>query len=78
VGGGSTLSGAPIIQTNCSGANNQRWRIEPTDNNAFRLLPLHSNKCLDVPLLSGLDGTLLQQWSCSGLNNQKWWIMSTN
>jgi hypothetical protein len=74
----STNDGASIQQWSCANGNNQRWRIEPMDNNAFRLVALHSNKCLDVSGVSTADGAAIHQWGCHDGNNQKWWITPTN
>ncbi len=44
----------------------------PTLAKEFRILPVHSGKCLDVPRSSTKQGTAIIQWDCTGNPNQQW------
>ncbi|MBC2901502.1 family 43 glycosylhydrolase [Streptomyces cupreus] len=67
VAGGSTADGANVQQWTCSGATNQRWRLEDLGDDTHRLVSVATGKVLDTADCSSADGTDLRQWSW--LNN---------
>lgn len=71
VGGGSRNNGANIIQWNCHGGDNQRFRIYDAGNGYWYLQAKHSGKCLDVKGWSNQNGAEIHQWDCHGGDNQK-------
>ena len=78
VSGGSTVDGANLIQWPCHGSDNQRWKVQSTDDGYIMLQSKHSGKCLDVARESTVDGANMIQWSCHGRDNQKWKVEVTN
>ena len=67
-------NGAFVQQWDCSGADNQKWRLFDAGEGYFSLQAVHSGKCLDVAGgVGGIEnGAIVQQWDCSGADNQKW------
>ncbi|MEO6088772.1 MAG: family 43 glycosylhydrolase [Umezawaea sp.] len=65
--GGSTADGANVRQWTCTGAANQKWRIEDQADDTSRLVNVASGKVLDVADCASADGADLRQWSW--LNN---------
>jgi hypothetical protein len=63
---------AKIQQWGFSGGSNQKFRFERMAGNSYRIVALHSNKCLDVPgwdnVTSGID---LKQVGCSTSASQR-------
>ena len=43
----------------------------------YELVASHSQKCLDVPEWSHIDGMPVVQWTCNGGDNQKWRVETT-
>ncbi len=72
VSGSSTADGANVQQWACTGAANQRWRIEDTGGGYSRLVNVQSGKALDVANCGTADGADVRQWGW--LNNacQQW------
>jgi hypothetical protein len=64
--------GAPIIQGEWCGGDNQSFRPEPTSDGYYRLVAKHSGKCLDVTGISAANGAAIIQWDWWGGNNQQW------
>lgn len=69
---GSTADGAEIIQYDCHGGANQRWRLEDADGGYHRIVSEASGGCLDVDGSSTADGARIIQWACNGGANQQW------
>ncbi len=72
VAGGSTATGALVVQEPKSGASNQQWTVQPVSGNVFTLRNVHSGLCLDVPNSATTSGLQLDQWTCNGGVNQQW------
>jgi hypothetical protein len=73
VSGGPTATGNGVsTQTWAYAAgSNQEWQLVPAANGYFRLVALHSGKCLDVPAANTANGVVLQQWACNGNAQQQ-------
>lgn len=71
VGGWRTDNGAPIVQWDCHGGNNQRFRILDAGEGYWMLQNVHSGKCLDVREASTAYGAIIHQWDCLGVDNQR-------
>lgn len=71
VGGWGKHNGAPIVQWNCHGGDNQRFRIYDAGNGYWYLQAKHSGKCVDVSGVSTAYGAPIHQWDCHGGGNQK-------
>jgi hypothetical protein len=72
--GVSSDNDAEINQWDCSGGDNQTWKIEDAGHGFSFLKAKHSGKCLDVSEISLSDGAAVIQWDCWGGDNQKWKI----
>nr|WP_211234780.1 ricin-type beta-trefoil lectin domain protein [Glycomyces arizonensis] len=72
VSGGSTADGAEIIQYDCHGGSNQRWRLESVGGGYYRVVSQASGKCLDIDRASTADGAKAILWPCNGGANQQW------
>lgn len=75
VSGASSNNGAPIIQWDCNGGQNQQWRLVPVGS-YYRIVARHSGKCLDVTGASRVNGAQVIQWDCHGGDNQLWSLVS--
>lgn len=71
VGGWSTQNGANIIQWDCHGGDNQRFRIYDAGGGYWYLQAKNSGKCLDVKDWAMWPGQQIVQWDCHGGDNQK-------
>jgi hypothetical protein len=76
INGGSTASGATIIQWDCHGGPNQTFSLVDQGGGYFAIKPKHSGKCLDVADASLANGAPLIQWDCHGGDNQKFRLLS--
>jgi len=76
VEGGSTASGAKVIQWTCHGGENQQIDIIDKGSGWHQLKFRHSGKCLDVPYGDPTPGVQLQQYSCSDANRYKFTVPS--
>jgi endo-1,4-beta-xylanase len=65
---------APIILSKWDDLDNQKFFIEDTGGNRFRVRALHSNKVLDVFAASNIDGAPIVQFDFHGGDNQRWRI----
>ncbi|WP_194920889.1 RICIN domain-containing protein [Catenulispora rubra] len=74
VSGGSTSSGASVIQWPANGGANQKWTLVPVPdaNQAYRVENLLTGGRLDVNNDSTADGATLLQWTDNGRADQKW------
>lgn len=75
-GPGAIANGARVIQWDCIGGDNQKWRIIPTEHGYYQIIAKHSNKCLDVfgGVSSTGNGVIVEQWDCNDAANQRWWF----
>jgi hypothetical protein len=72
VSGISPDNGAPVIQWDHWGGDNQRWRLEAVGDGYVRAVAQHSGKVLDVSGISTDNGAPLIQWDWWGGDNQRW------
>jgi len=81
--GASTANGAPIIQWDWHGGDNQLFRVENALGSSgnspsgprvklYRITAVHSGKVLDVENWSQALGAKIQQWDWLGGDNQLW------
>ncbi|MCX3292497.1 family 43 glycosylhydrolase [Streptomyces sp. NEAU-H22] len=78
VSGASSVDGADVIQSSCTGNTNQQWRIEDQGNDTSRLVNVRSGKALDVDACGTADGTNLHQWPLLNNNCQKFRMIVTD
>ncbi|GAA3507512.1 RICIN domain-containing protein [Streptomyces showdoensis] len=71
----SRADGAGLIQWQCDGDTNQRWRLEAVSGGAVQLRAVHSGKCLEATW-SGTGGEQVRQYPCNGAVNQRWTLWS--
>ncbi|MFF4505775.1 RICIN domain-containing protein [Streptomyces sp. NPDC001401] len=71
VSGGSTTTGAKVIQWQSNGGDNQKWTLNRVADNVYTLVSVKSGLCLDVPNKSTAENVQLQQWTCNGGANQQ-------
>lgn len=60
-----------------TGGNNQKWRIQATDNGFYKVINVNSGKALEVSLGTSApipfrNGTTVDQYDYSGGKNQQW------
>jgi hypothetical protein len=72
VSGISLDNGAPVIQWDWWGGDNQRWRLEAVGDGYVRAVAQHSGKVLDVSGISPDNGAPVIQWDWWGGDNQRW------
>jgi hypothetical protein len=65
-------NGAPVIQWEYWGGDNQRWKLEAVGDGYVRAVAQHSGKVLDVSGVSPDNGAALIQWDWWGGANQQW------
>lgn len=66
----STANGANILQWDCHGGANQRFRILDAGGGYWALQNVNSGKCIDVSGVSTAVGANIHQWDCVGGANQ--------
>ncbi|MFP4031992.1 MAG: RICIN domain-containing protein [Desulfococcaceae bacterium] len=72
VRGYSREVGAPVQQFAPYGSNNQRWRLLPDGEGAFRMRAVHSDQCLGLaPGASWPEGEV-GQFPCGEVPGQRW------
>ena len=87
----STAHGADVIQGRCSGATNQMWKfvaeddiynrtaLEPAERGRYRVVAIHSGKCLDVAGMSRSHTADVIQGTCWNPGyNQRWTLVPTS
>ncbi len=74
VAGGSTASGAPIVQLTCDGSASQTWTLIDVGGGYHRLQLGHSGKCLDIEAASPDALAPALQWDCHGGTNQQFTV----
>jgi hypothetical protein len=67
-----TADGTNIQQWDCSGGNNQQFRVDGAGGSAVKLVNPQTGKCLDVAAASTSDGAPVQLWACNGTSTQTW------
>ena len=73
VGGWSKANGGNIMQWDCHGGANQRWRLLDGGNGYWKLQNVNSGKCLDINAGSIEHGANSHQWDCVNVESQKLW-----
>ncbi len=80
-GPSSLLNGAPVIQWDCNGADNQQWKFTPVvtpiaNTIYYKIVARHSGKVMDVfgGIFSISDHSDVQQRDFNGLDNQLWYV----
>ncbi|MEW9527515.1 RICIN domain-containing protein [Microbispora sp. NPDC049125] len=69
---GSPANSANLIQYDCTGAANQKFRLVRVSGNDFEIRPTHvTGKCLDIQGGSTSEGARVIQYDCSGSSNQR-------
>ncbi|WP_440098859.1 RICIN domain-containing protein [Streptosporangium sp. H16] len=69
---GSHANSANLIQYDCTGATNQRFRLIRVSGNDFEIRPTHvTGKCLDIQGGSPALGARVIQFDCTGASNQR-------
>jgi hypothetical protein len=72
----SLADGNPIIQWECHGGPNQRWRLQPASDGYYLVIAVQSGKALDANGSSTADGARVAQFTIHGGPNQQWWIQA--
>jgi hypothetical protein len=78
INGGHKENGAPAIQWDCHGGDNQKFRMVWNDDDTVTLYAKHSGKVLDVTGHANVNGAKIIQWDYHGGNNQKWSLQHTD
>lgn len=69
--GGNPINGTRLQQWECTGAENQIFRLEASAiPGGFRLVNPKHNKCIDAHVLNVPNGTFTQQWDCNQSSQQ--------
>lgn len=73
--GGSTSSGALMVEEPCAGSAAEKWAFTPIGS-YYHVVSQDSGLCLNVPGNSTRQGTQLIQWTCQRSNqyNNQWTI----
>jgi coenzyme F420-reducing hydrogenase delta subunit len=71
----STLNSARLIQFDCKGTANQKFRLKEISSHVFEIRADHSGKCLDVQG-AGAGAAQIIQFTCTGKKNQQFVIDS--
>lgn len=72
VANASVAHAASVVQANCWGGGNQKWRLQDVGGGYNYVIVQHSGKCLDVANASVAHAAAVVQASCWGGGNQKW------
>ena len=70
---GATEDGNVTLQTKNNG-DNQKWKFELQEDNAYRITNIKYNKCLDVYNYDTANGTNIQIWTPNDSNAQFFYI----
>ncbi|MDF7820199.1 RICIN domain-containing protein [Runella sp. MFBS21] len=71
-------NGARIRQYPDNGQNNQIFKLESVDGDAYKVMAATSNRTLESPNGGTSYGTELQLWDYNGANYQKWQFVNMN
>lgn len=72
VAGGSSASGADIVQWGAGESAGQSWELKHLGNGDYSIIASHSGKSLDVLEFSLENGANIIQWDATGADNQIW------
>jgi glucose/arabinose dehydrogenase len=76
VSGGSTATGAAVVQWSCVGVANQHWQIIDVGGGYSKIVARHSGKVLEVSNANPANGAPVWQGVESGSPAQQWQITS--
>lgn len=76
VNNASTADGAPVIQWQYYGGNNQQWQLVHHTEGFYRIVNRNSGKVLDVNGGSTNSGASIIQWPFNSGKNQQWEILA--
>jgi hypothetical protein len=68
----STVSGAPIVESDWDGGHDQQWKLEHLGLGNFRITARHSDRVLDVEGASMQEGARLIQSEWHSEDSQRW------
>ena len=71
-------NGAKIRQYGANGQNNQIFKLEAVDGDAYKIMAATSNRTIESPGGSTGYNTELQLWDYNGSNHQKWQLVNMN
>ncbi|MFD0148375.1 RICIN domain-containing protein [Streptomyces sp. NPDC055721] len=69
--GGSTAKGAMVIQWECNGNDDQKWKPENVDSVSFKFRN-KSGLCLGIWGGNTAPGAQAIMWDCNGNGDQRW------
>ena len=72
VQGGRDNNRPNIIQRGWNDNPQQRWRLEQTGGDYYRIVSVDNGKCLDVTEQGRQDGANVQLWAYANQSNQQW------
>jgi butyrate kinase len=72
VANASMANGAPLVQWDWWGGDNQRFRPEVHGIGELTLTAKHSGKVIEVAGMNENNGAVIQQWDWWGGANQRW------
>ena len=70
----SNENGANLELWENNKGNNQKFNIKKLDNGYYKIMAIHSEKCIDVEGNKKQAGTNVLQWGDNGQDNQQWVI----
>lgn len=76
--GAGTADGVDLIQSTCSAGDPQRFLIDQTDDDAFRITATHSAKVLEAANAGSAAGTRIEQHNDEGQAHQRWRFSSAS
>lgn len=74
VANASVAHAAPVVQAECWGGGNQKWKFKKVAGGFYEVVVQHSGKCLDVAFASLDHAAPVVQADCWGGENQHWWL----
>lgn len=78
INGASKDWGAPAIQWEWNGGDNQQWQIQPASEGYYRLVNKNSSLIMDINGASKDWGAPAIQWDWNGGDNQQWQVQPTS
>ncbi|APR79038.1 Endo-1,4-beta-xylanase A precursor [Minicystis rosea] len=67
-----TADGTAMQQWDCSGGENQIFRVDAAGSGVVNLVNPQTGKCIDVAAAGTTDGTAVQLYTCNGTGAQTW------
>ncbi len=77
-GPGAVGNGVRVIQWDCNGEDNQKWKFTSVGDGYYKIIAKHSGKGLDVfgGRFSTGNGVIVEQWDYNAGANQLWKLTS--